>query len=562
MAQTPKWQYQKSQELKYARQLRKVAEHSGAIVQAHLDANGELEDIEEMMRSAELYAEALTPWANRVAAAMINNVAKVNSKYWQDYADKISMNIRELLNTSRIAPTIAQLQLQQVTLIKSIPTDAASRAQKLASEAVAGGQRADEVAAMLKDTTDVTKSRANLIARTEIAKTNANITQARAGLVGANQYIWRTMEDGAVRPSHAAMDGQVFRFDDPPEVEGEGNHGPGEFPNCFPGSVYVNNTSFINKLYRRIYSGKLVSLVLDNGVILPATPNHPILTDRGFSPIDGINVGDYVVGISNQSIDMIKPNVNNMHVTFEQMFNALNMLPIFKRSTSVGGQFHGDITDQEVDIISVDSVLIMKIYASVQEKMLKLKFTDADTSISKFILIGDRGGCELLKTSYSSPGSLMSCINLIRHLLGRHFSPLELFCFALGSELDRIQQMSSNGPAINPVMFSDCIFAYSTFIHGFDFFSREFYSIKACRSTMQDCDTHCPQLFAKYSSVDTKFVSNILQEPTGTNQVFRVKDKLITDFSGHVYNLETKTGYYHAENVLSSNCRCYAEVIV
>lgn len=232
MAKTPEWQYQKSQELKYARQLRKVAEHSGAIVQAHIDENGELEDIDEMMKSAALYSEALAPWANRVAAAMINNVAKTNSKYWQAYADKISIGLRELLNTSRIAPTIAQLQLRQVTLIKSLPTEAALRAKKLASEAVVGGARADEVASMLQDTTGVTKSRANLIARTEIANTNASITQARAGLVGANQYIWRTMEDGAVRPSHAAMANLVFRFDDPPEVEGEGNHGPGEYPNC------------------------------------------------------------------------------------------------------------------------------------------------------------------------------------------------------------------------------------------------------------------------------------------------------------------------------------------
>ena len=78
MAQTPSWQYQKSQELKYARQLRKVAAHSGAIVEAHINDDGELEAVEEMLRSASLYSEALTPWANRVAAAMIAAVAKSN----------------------------------------------------------------------------------------------------------------------------------------------------------------------------------------------------------------------------------------------------------------------------------------------------------------------------------------------------------------------------------------------------------------------------------------------------------------------------------------------------
>lgn len=232
MAQTPTWQYQKSQELKYARQLRKVADHSGAIVQAHINEDGELDDILEMMNSAALYSEALTPWANRVAAAMINNVAKTNSRYWQSYANKISMGLTQLLTTSRIAPTIAELQLRQVLLIKSLPIEAAERAKKLSVEAVVGGTRADEVASMLQDSTGVTRSRATLIARTEIANTNASITQARAGQVGASQYIWRTMEDGAVRPSHQAMANKVFSFDSPPEVEGEGNHGPGEYPNC------------------------------------------------------------------------------------------------------------------------------------------------------------------------------------------------------------------------------------------------------------------------------------------------------------------------------------------
>jgi SPP1 gp7 family putative phage head morphogenesis protein len=71
-----------------------------------------------------------------------------------------------------------------------------------------------------------------MLARTQIANTNAEITATRARSVGINQYIWRTTEDGAVRESHAEMDGKVFSYDDPPEVGDEGAHGPGQFPNC------------------------------------------------------------------------------------------------------------------------------------------------------------------------------------------------------------------------------------------------------------------------------------------------------------------------------------------
>jgi SPP1 gp7 family putative phage head morphogenesis protein len=232
MANKSDWQYQKSQELKYARQLRKVAEHSGAIVNAHINDDGELEDIATMMNSALLYSEALTPWANRVAAAMIASVSKSNERAWQKNSKIIGRGLSDLMKDSRIAPTLLRLQAEQVVLIKSLPTEAAERAQKLAIEAQTTGTRADEIAKQLQETTSVTKSRATLIARTEIAKSNANITQARAGLVGATQYIWRTMEDGAVRESHAEMANLTFDFDDPPEVGDEGPHGPGEFPNC------------------------------------------------------------------------------------------------------------------------------------------------------------------------------------------------------------------------------------------------------------------------------------------------------------------------------------------
>ncbi|WP_149789218.1 minor capsid protein [Lutimaribacter pacificus] len=40
-------------------------------------------------------------------------------------------------------------------------------------------------------------------------------------------YIWRTRDDGKVRSSHAAREGQVFSWDDPPV----GGH-PGEDYNC------------------------------------------------------------------------------------------------------------------------------------------------------------------------------------------------------------------------------------------------------------------------------------------------------------------------------------------
>ena len=85
---------------------------------------------------------------------------------------------------------------------------------------------------MLLRTEDVTVSRANLIARTELAKANSDFTRANAGFIGASAYIWRTVKDEAVRESHSAMEGEIVKYDNEPTLsDGETGHA-GTFPNC------------------------------------------------------------------------------------------------------------------------------------------------------------------------------------------------------------------------------------------------------------------------------------------------------------------------------------------
>jgi SPP1 gp7 family putative phage head morphogenesis protein len=85
---------------------------------------------------------------------------------------------------------------------------------------------------MLQDTTNVTESRAMLIARTEVAKANASINEARALSVGSEGYIWRTAGDADVRESHAEMDGQYVAWSDPPTLSDGTTTHAGAIYNC------------------------------------------------------------------------------------------------------------------------------------------------------------------------------------------------------------------------------------------------------------------------------------------------------------------------------------------
>jgi SPP1 gp7 family putative phage head morphogenesis protein len=68
---------------------------------------------------------------------------------------------------------------------------------------------------------DVTKSHADLIARDQVTKLNADMTRMRHKAAGIKRFRWSTSRDERVRESHAALDGEEFSYDDLPEVDGE-----------------------------------------------------------------------------------------------------------------------------------------------------------------------------------------------------------------------------------------------------------------------------------------------------------------------------------------------------
>lgn len=226
-----KWSAPRGTEQRYAAQLRKVAAQCQKIVDRFM-VRGEVRDVQGMVTALSRYAATLTPWAKDLAARVIDEVQQGNMRAWTERSQAISKTLRGSVAQSAVGKAAQQLHTEQVTLITSLPLDAAMRAQKYAQEAMAGGARASYAAKLIAKTGEVTASRAMLIARTETAKANATLTQARAEAVGITHYIWRTMQDGDVRDSHAHMEGKVCRFDDPPDVDEGGAYNPGNIYNC------------------------------------------------------------------------------------------------------------------------------------------------------------------------------------------------------------------------------------------------------------------------------------------------------------------------------------------
>lgn len=107
--------------------------------------------------------------------------------------------------------TMRALMAEQVGLIRSIPLEAAERVHRLTIEALEDGTRAAAISKEIQRSGEVAKSRADLIARTEVSRAATSLTEARALAVGSTHYIWRTSGDSDVRPGHRAMEGRSAR---------------------------------------------------------------------------------------------------------------------------------------------------------------------------------------------------------------------------------------------------------------------------------------------------------------------------------------------------------------
>ncbi|MCP1120101.1 phage head morphogenesis protein [Robbsia andropogonis] len=216
----------------YGRKLRKIAEHVGTVINGFPPGiPSSAPTIEQLLNA---YADLLRDWATNTASAMLMDVALRDEKSWMTHAKDLSVGLRKEIRNAPTGQVMRQLLSEQVVLIQSIPREAALRVHQLTLEGIADSTRASEIAREIMRSGEVAKSRALTIARTEVSRTAATLTQARAQSIGSDSYIWRTSGDSDVRSDHRALNGKVFQWSNPPiadERSGARAH-PGCIYNC------------------------------------------------------------------------------------------------------------------------------------------------------------------------------------------------------------------------------------------------------------------------------------------------------------------------------------------
>lgn len=225
----------------------------------------------DLDRSAREFLESkeVDSHLRNIVRRMVGSARKTTAQSFKEAAAKNTHGqemyrlIREELK-GPLGERVASLIADNVAYIKTIPQEWASYVTKYAAREALKGKRPEQVEAELRRVIPEHMAK-NLkcIARTECAKANAAIVQARAEMCGITCYFWRCVKDERSRDSHRHMDGILVFYDDPPSPEalaGEkayGRYHAGNTFNCRCYQEVVVDFRFLPDTFRYYRDGAI-----------------------------------------------------------------------------------------------------------------------------------------------------------------------------------------------------------------------------------------------------------------------------------------------------------------
>lgn len=186
-----------------------------------------------------LTGDGVTARYGKTADTVAGRVVEANGNEFQRV-----LRISPRLIGANLGPVIDKFRRENVELITSIPVQQLEQVGAVVEAAWTKGERVETLRAKLQERFDVSKSRADLIARDQVLKLNAQVTRERQQASGITEYTWVTSRDERVRGNpngkypdsshdHYSLDGTRQRWDAPPQVADDGTTAhPGEDYMC------------------------------------------------------------------------------------------------------------------------------------------------------------------------------------------------------------------------------------------------------------------------------------------------------------------------------------------
>lgn len=329
--------------------------------------------------------------------------------------------------------------------------------------------------------------------------------------------------------------------------------------NCVVGETLVSGPA-IRAAYRRKYTGELIVIRTAGGHELTVTPNHPILTDQGWVAAGLLVQGNYVISRAGfNSPSSTSPNVDQYEASIQDVFGSLSDIGNVFRFPVSSRDFHGDVTDNEVDIVFPKGFLGDNFNSPLFQKQIKLFFGNAIEFPSTFISEGAFD--QVSFGALNSPDSVMGGF-------GKPGPTFAAGSFQSGAHGVRpvishrdthVGQILPNQSFRDSNLGCDFVFPETGLVHREKFFGRDARLSPKVQRPISGFGNTAP-FYGSLNNMQgtTVLIGDELVGLTGQEKldnIIFIERKSTQGSFIHVYNLETEGGWYFANGIITHNCR-------
>ena len=326
-------------------------------------------------------------------------------------------------------------------------------------------------------------------------------------------------------------------------------------PNCVvPDTVIASPDG--EAIMQSNYSGEIVEFATANGRRLGVTPNHIMLTSRGWVRAKNLIQGDQVIYYCGWDKFIVEtdPTHNDGISTIEQLFTSFlkscTMPPISVPTTAK--DLKGDaIENGKVDVVFINSLLRNKLDSSTVKFVSDLPLIGA-SKLGESMFFGNCSLAQFLMGIGLTSDGVMSGLDIASVLLNGSLAHHELVCLRRGTHYNtRLQQTARDDSFCNQKFSGNTFDAFAGSIKGDNFIQRKFFS----GIGLSDGDPGFTQNTKNGLTGTAKDIGDFCNTFPGVvefDNIIRIDRRF---FSGHVYDISSISTLYLCNGFLSSNCR-------
>ena len=371
-------------------------------------------------------------------------------------------------------------------------------------------------------------------------------------------WIWHAALDGRTCPACVAMHGTKH-----PLSERLNDHYNGRAE--VQGNVILSDDTSALETLR--YNGDIVIISTASGKFLAVTPDHPVLTSRGWIAAKFIKEGYNVVSadFGNRASFSMSPDINNVPTAVEYLPHALNMVRLGS-VPETAKHLHSYREDGEIDTVYINRLLWNSIDASSRQKVLEHYFGHRHPG--GFLSCMSRT-YQAFMASLATAYNILSSNHQRSSFCGAHANITDGVSFRHGSYNNIILiQDAANSTSRNIELIGKLKLRHQevaiTADNNINSLSTESDFIPGVNGNFAAFDLlHFGGTPSDTISIDTVREALITNMPHSSGIFDAITRDVIFDsvinvdtrgFSGHVYSLQSKKGWYYSNSIISHNC--------